>query len=275
MAERLQWLSCSAEVGGWYRRNAVACGCAARCATLVRVKQPEKKLAVGSSLTPSLESDSSGAADELLDVSVPSVSGFYIALAEQGKLQQLPGLLKKRYRLCREVADVTAKLQDINNPGWLAMFGGGRPNFATDLPKRAARLEEVKSKKSSQLAQIEAQIRRIDPALLEIEVPAETDSSGASRAIGPQENWAVAKRNQLIQKHARTKKSHLAICKALDLELAEFQDAPPIGVPQKWVQEFGNGWKEKYKRWNFYEAAYRDPRTKNRMQKMISVAKAR
>lgn len=208
-----------------------------------------------------------------MDVSVPTVSGFYIDLEKQGKLQELPGLLKRRDRLYREVADATAKLQNINNRGWLVAFRRGRANFVSDLRKRAARLEEVKSKTSSQLAEVESRIKWIDPAALEIAVPVETSSSVASGDIGLQENWEVAKRNQLIQKLARTRKSDLEICKALDLEFAEVQDAPPIGVPQKWVKEFGKGWKEKYNSWNFYEAAYKDPRTKGRMQTMISKAK--
>ena len=52
------------------------------------------------------------------------------------------------------------------------------------------------------------------------------------------------------------------------------RDAPPLGIPEGWVEKFGDEWRGKH-RWNFYFAAYRDPRTKNRMQKMISKAKTR
>ena len=236
------------------------------------MKQRSKKVAGDTSLTPSLEGGAGGGTpDETLDVSVPSVSGFYIDLEKQGKLQELPGLLKRRDRLYREVADATAKLQNINNRGWLVAFRRGRANFVSDLRKRAARLEEVRSKKSSQLAEIESQIAQIDPRALEIALPVGTTSPETISDIGLQENLDVARRDRLIQKLSNTEKSSLAICRALDFELGN-QDAPPTGIPGRWVKQYGDGWKKRHG-WKFYEAAYKDPSTKNAMQKMISVAK--
>ena len=236
------------------------------------MKQRSKKVAGDTSLTPSLEGGAGGGTpDETLDVSVPSVSGFYIDLEKRGKLRELSELMKKRDRLHREVANKTAERQKINDRGYLLAFRRGRANFVWELQKKAARVEEVISKKSTQLAEIESQIAQIDPRALEIAVPAGTSSPETISDIGLQENLDVARRDRLIQKLSNTEKSSLAICRALDFELGN-QDAPPTGIPGRWVKQYGDGWKKRHG-WKFYEAAYKDPSTKNAMQKMISVAK--
>jgi hypothetical protein len=57
-----------------------------------------------------------------LDVSVPSVSGHYIELEEQGKLEELLRLQKERERLKRNLMVTNVELSQFGNPLWLHFY---------------------------------------------------------------------------------------------------------------------------------------------------------
>ncbi len=214
-----------------------------------------------------------------LNVSVPSASGHYIDLEKQGKLEQLLKLQNKREQLQQELMITNAQLSKFENRLWLLQFYVGvrnrGGNFQSALNRAAQRLERRKEKWGTELAEIEEQISRIDPLILRIPIPAISDISSSTQMweIPDKRDQYVFLRDHEIKRLAKKGLSASKICGQLDLAFAAV-DRPPLGIPDKWVQEFGQEWKKKYE-WKFYRAAYNDARTKNRMQKMISKAKKR
>ena len=110
-----------------------------------------------------------------IDVSVESVSGRYLDLEKQGKLEQLLRLEKKREDLRRMLLITDTELGQINNPLWLLEFyfrtRQRRSSFGSSLQKRADQLEKRKAKASGELAEIEKQISRIDPSSCKFRYP--------------------------------------------------------------------------------------------------------
>jgi len=239
------------------------------------VKRPEKERQQFTNLTPNLATDESidkKTGEGLLDVTVPSVSGFYIELAERGKLRELWELNNRRIGLHQELAKITAQLQQINDRGYLLKFGHGRANFPEALRKKAATLEELKRKKSSLLSEIESKITQIDTRVLDLPVAAvSTQRTASSYEDRPRELSDAGKRDQVIRQLSATTKSSLAICIGLDFTLAN-RDAPPTGIPRRWVQKHGERWQRSFG-WRFYQAAYEDRSTRSDIRKLISVAK--
>jgi hypothetical protein len=215
---------------------------------------------------------------EWLDVTVPSVSGHYIELEEQGKLEELLRLKTTWERLKRDLMVTDDELGQFKNPRWLLDFyirtRRRARRYGPTLKSEAARLERTKAKLTAELKALERQIVQMDPAILDIPSSQITGRPDPPLAIGLDDNPHVLVRDLTIKKLAKSGISEDAeICKRLDSELMQ-RDAPPLGIPEAWVEEFGDEWKKKHG-WNFYFAAYRHPRTKNRMQKMISKAKVR
>jgi hypothetical protein len=215
-----------------------------------------------------------------LDVSVPSVSGHYIELEEQGKHGELLRLQKERESLKRNLMITNVELSQFGNPLWLLDFYVRTSNqgrkFGSALNGEADQLERRKQKLNAELEAVEKQITRIDPLILTIPLPqvAEIISPERLPTIGPDDDPFVLVRDYTIKKLVKRGISDDAeICKRLDSELMG-RDAAPLGIPETWVEKFGDEWRKKFG-WNFYFAAYRDSRTKNRMQKMISKAKTR
>ncbi len=112
--------------------------------------------------------------DTLLDVSAPSVSGTYIKLAEEGKLDELVTLQDKRVQLHQDLAIVKLSLRNVNDPLWLLNFyvkSKPRGRFAAKLKKYVAKLEERKAKRTADVTEVEKRIYRIEPRILDIPLP--------------------------------------------------------------------------------------------------------
>lgn len=214
-------------------------------------------------------------------VSVESISGKYLELERQGKLADLVKLQKKREQLCFDLLTVEAELSQINNPLWLLNYFVEKKGkqFAQKLKSRAERLERGKKTTREKIAEVEDQIRKIEPLILEISPPlpiAQTDKSTLTAPFLRADDYFDARvflRDFVIQRIAQKEDSNENICIAMDGELG-IRGGPPIGFPQPWLDDFGAEWSKKYPD-NFYLAAYKDPRTQKRMQSMISKAKKR
>jgi hypothetical protein len=234
-------------------------------------------------------SNSTDSSSEFLDVSVGSISGRYIELAEQGKLVDLVRLQKERERLALELNSINTKMLLCNDPIWLLNFTirasrkGGR--YGDKLRKEVSRLEKEKGWRTERLAKVEEQIRELEPSLLQIPiVPAASGSAPARLLPTPfldvpnfRDHHALV-RDFIIKRLCRARRniSDEEICAELDLELGDGK-APPDGIPDAWVLKYGEDWKRGNTKspYSFYRAAYRDSRTKNSMQKMIATAKTR
>lgn len=217
-------------------------------------------------------------AGELLDVTVPSVSGHYIELERQGKLSELLELEQQRERLSLELILVNAELARFESPVWILNLGvrvrrAGK-KLEPELRRVANQLDRRRNTAAAKLREVEGKIARIDPLILQqpaavqhepiLAPPLETARS---------ETKSVLFRDWVIKVLAQKCESDAQVCKQLDLELAS-RDAPPIGIPESWNDDYGEEWRKKYG-WNFYQAAYDDKRTRNRIQKMIWKAKTR
>ena len=110
-----------------------------------------------------------------LDVSVPSVSGRYIELEQQGKLGELLRLQKERERLKRNLMVTNVELSQFGNPLWLLDFyvrtGNQGRKFGSALNGEADQLERRKQKLNAEIQAVEKQITRIDPHILTIPLP--------------------------------------------------------------------------------------------------------
>ncbi len=232
------------------------------------------------------ETPASDDADEALDVSVPSLSGTYIELEKQGKLDALLALQKERERLQFELMATNAELSQFNNPIWLTNFYiMNRPKgrrFGAALTNRADSLEKQKRHLGERIIEVEREMASISPLILQMSPPAPVlDTSFHHTALKSTPFLDVSEhtdtfalvRDLMIKKYAQKGLSDAEICGQLDLELM-VPDRPPLGIPQRWLDDYRDDWGKKYQ-WRLYQAAYKDPRTKNLMQKMISKAKVR
>jgi len=217
-----------------------------------------------------------GREDELLDVSLVGISGRYIELEKQGKLEELLELQETRKRLSVDLMVVESELSEFGNPLCLLNFYAKVRNragkFDTQLKARAARLEKQRAKLRGDLTKIEGQISRIEPLLLTVPF---ADAPNVERppAIRIGEDSFVLVRDYEIKLAAAEGLSDLDICKRLDFKLVQ-PTGVPLGMPERWKEEFGEIWKRSYGGVS-YVAAYQCPETKNNVQKMISVAKSR
>jgi hypothetical protein len=215
--------------------------------------------------------------DDLLDVSVVGISGRYIELAEQGKLDELVGLQEKRRHLLDSLTIIESELSQFGNPVWLLNFFVKAQNrakkFGTELPRRARQLERQRTKLRAEIEEIEKQIARIEPLILKAPLH-QIPVAERLPAIKSGENPFVLVRDYEIKLAASEGLSDLDICKRLDLTLTVQGAEAPVGMPEQWAEEFGETWKKRYGGVS-YVAAYRYPQTKNRLQKMISTAKTR
>jgi hypothetical protein len=208
------------------------------------------------------------------NTNTPSVSGAFMELAEQGKLQRVMDLMAEYSNLSAGLSEVEAALKECHNPIWLKDYSKrvrrqGR-SFQKDLPRHTKQLERRK-------AQIVARRDRVLTKLQEIDVPAPEgtfttlaippDKQAFSQTlqnlpIGSNANAPKRFRDQLIRELAHL--SDEEICRRLDA-LLMLHDSPPIGFPDDWP--------EKHKVSKYLDA-YASKSCKNLVQKLISKAKA-
>jgi hypothetical protein len=211
-------------------------------------------------------------------VLVDTVSGKYLELDRQGKLAELVKLQSKRQHLRFALATIEAELSQFSNPLWLLNFFVKKKGeqFNRKLQNRDDILERQRKALQKTIAAVEEEIRKIEPLILEIPIPNIDTSFPSSPFLEIDENADayIVVRDYVIKQCASKGYSDERICKTLDHKLM-VRDGPPKGIPDNWIEKFGEEWVKKYHNYNFYLAAYTDRRTKNRMQKMISTAKKR
>lgn len=224
--------------------------------------------------------DQNANCDQVLDVSAPSWSGHFIQLEQEGKLEQLLELWGHREKLRRKLQTTEIDLSQFGNPLWLLesyiRIRNTGDRFGPRLKAQARALEERKKKLATELSEVEREISLIDPMILSVVPKPALEPSLPVRlpGIAANENAFVLVRDYLIKQASALGWSDEQICTRLDGELAR-RGEPPVGIPQKWADDYGEQWNKPTPDWKFYSAAYNDKRTKNLMQKMISKAKVR
>ena len=206
----------------------------------------------------------------LIDVSsAVGTSGWFLRLARDGQLNKVSDLVIKRTELMIDLAEVENLLVAFNDPRAISEFVvwcvNAKKEFISEFVKRVRKLEVRK-------ASLHAKLRAVDGKLDELtkEEPLEgewTTSTEPMTSLVPRvvrkSNPYRAKRNEIIDQNHQ--KSTLEICTILDRTLGWEGIVDHRYFPERWAEDFGIR--------NFVNA-YRDPRTKNCVNKMISGRRA-
>ena len=203
------------------------------------------------------------------------MSGAYIHLARQGKLDDFSRLQTTFWELRAELQNIEQKLTKCNDPVWLANFAASarrvRKKFEAALASHVAQLEQRRSAIAVKLENSRRGIEKLEKSLpigmgtsTTLATPAPSAMfSTAPRfsGSGPNASVPVQLRDQTIQKYRMLPDRQ--ICLKLDAELIQ-SGGPPVGLPVSWQEDFAA---------ISFTSAYDDPRLRNRVQKLIWKAK--
>jgi hypothetical protein len=201
---------------------------------------------------------------ESLDLSVPvGGSGMFIQLHQNGAFQNVQPLWTKYCRLQKRLDGVHTCLGLCNDHSWLFKFAEEcrrqNKDFEKELRLLANSLEESKAILETQIGEICSKMAEVDPALLRVSHtlvnPRMPYAYEASCFSSKKSDIAVLKRNAVVAKY-----SHLR-----SRELCVSFDAEDVPVPDEWTQQFPEI--------DFWKTAYKNRICRNRIQKMICVAK--
>ena len=201
---------------------------------------------------------------ESLDLSVPvGGSGMFIHLHQNGALQKVQPLWTKYCRLQKRLDDVHAAIVLCNDNESLFRFleecQRQNKDFEKTLRLLANRLNNSKVTLERQIGEICSTIGEVDPALLRVSHtlvnPRMLHAYDASRLSFKKSGHAVLARNMIIAKYSDLRSFELCI---------RF-DAEDVPLPEEWTKAFPeiHSWK----------TAYKNRICRNRIQKMICVAK--
>jgi hypothetical protein len=201
---------------------------------------------------------------ESLDLSVPvGGSGTFIQLHQKGALQKVQPLWSKYRRLQKRLDGVHASIGLCNDHASLFKFAEEcrrqNKDFEKELRLLANRLKHSKITLETQIAEISSKIEKVDPALLGVSHtlvnPRMFLAYDASRSSFKTSCITVLTRNSFVGKYPHLRSREL--CMRFDVE-----DVP---VPEEWTKAFPeiDSWK----------TAYENRICRNRIQKMICVAK--
>lgn len=206
---------------------------------------------------------------ETLDVRVPSASGKYMQLAREEKLEVLDGLVEQQRDLEKELSEVEQELKNFKDREWLlqryrTLRREGK-RFEDCLPQYAENLEKQKIRIRAQLEEVCQRIREIDPYLLE------TGQSAGDQVgkVSPTTNSLTISRRSDPLLIARDVAAWMCgpvpikkVCGKLDIVCGKH--SPSVGLPENWTKKYGV---------ETYSDAYKHPRLRNSVQKMISCAR--
>ena len=203
--------------------------------------------------------------DDLIDVTNDvGLSGKFIKLARERRLEKVCKMIRKREDLVRKLCEAEGARRACNDQVSLARLEKWcreqKRDFEAHLRKTAADAERKKGKLMLELQSVEQWLAEeelicdwtIDPGPMTSLVP----------TIVKRSDPLFDERNAIIDANPRLR--HLAICKLLDQTLALTGDISSH-LPNHWINDF--------KVSNFTEA-YRHPKCRNRVQRMISGRRA-
>jgi hypothetical protein len=199
--------------------------------------------------------------DDFIDVTNDvGLSGKFIRLARERRLEKVCKMVRKREDLVRTLDEVVGALRACHDQVSLARLEKWcrerKRDFEVHLRKTSADAEQKKGKLMLALQEIEQWLAEeelicdwtIDPGPMTSLVP----------TILKRSDPLFDERNAIIDANPRLR--HLAICQLLDQKLALTGDVSSH-LPNHWINDFGVS--------NFTEA-YLHPKCRNRVQRMIS-----
>jgi hypothetical protein len=201
---------------------------------------------------------------ESVDLSVPvGGSGMFIQLHQNGALQNVQPLWTKYCRLQKRLDGVHTSLGLCNDHAWLFKFAEEckrqNKDFEKELRPLANSLEELKAILERQIGEICSKMDDVYPALLRVSHtlvnPRMLYAYEAAYFSSKKSEIAVLKRNAVIAKYPHLRSRELWVRFA----------AEDVPVPEEWTRQFPEI--------DSWETAYKNRICRNRIQKMICVAK--
>lgn len=193
-----------------------------------------------------------------------SASGRFLQLAQNGQLVAVSEVIQNRVSIAKELAEVEGQLSACNDPvrlAELAIFcSTGKRDFELELRKVVANLEARKCRLLARLHQIDQRLDQEELGLEWVVNPAPITSL-VPRLVRERDPF-VAERNEIIDKNINL--STQQICRILDRNFA--RDGCCDQLPKPWALRCEV---------NSFIEAYRNPRLRNNVQKMISVRRSR
>lgn len=196
-----------------------------------------------------------------------SASGAFVQSSRDGRLQALAAEVAGYSRLFVQKTRIDQKLQDCNDPIWLAEFarrvGQGdfearlRGTIEVLLRKRDALIRELATARDRLGDQAPAFPSVVEASSRERAVTGAT----SNRQFRPAHNQLIAERNRIIKKYRHL--SHLQICYRLDEVREPGTDFSRL-LPDLWKMGFGV---------KTFVSAYRLKQCRPRVQRLISGAK--
>jgi hypothetical protein len=201
---------------------------------------------------------------DLIDVTNEvGISGKFLKLARNGRLVAVSGAIQNRAKIAKELAEVEGKLNACNDPATLSELAiwcsTRRGDFGPKLKKLAANLEYRKCRLLAALRGADQRLHQ-DELSLEWDVdPTALMTSLVPRLVRKSDQF-VAERNEVIDRNLNL--THEEICRHLDQELGWEGRECGEHLPKTWVLRY---------RIDSFLAAYRHPKCRNLVHKLISV----
>jgi hypothetical protein len=193
------------------------------------------------------------------------VSGRFIELARTGRLAPVSKAIWDRSHVARELAEIEAKLRACNDPATLAEFA---IRCSTRTGDFISRLRQVVAKLEAQKSQVLAKLRKIDEQANKLDLGVEWAVTAAPMiSLVPRHlkkaDRHVVERNEVIDEHLGL--AGREVCKVLDQHFVRDGQCYDH-LPKTWALRHDV---------HTFTEAYRHPRCKNLVEKMISVRRAR
>lgn len=192
-------------------------------------------------------------------------SGEFLKMWRNGQLENVCRLIDERDAIVTSLAEIELTRKSCNSPSALTEFavccGQRRRDFARELRKKAANLEDRRARLNAKLRDINERLASAVPRL-DFTIDSAPTGSLVPRVIRKQ-NEFVADRNNIIDDNATLPTEE--ICKLLDRHFScksEVYDQ----LPKSWARDFSV---------KTFRDAYRDPECRNRVHKLISVRRRR
>ena len=204
-----------------------------------------------------------------VDDGVVVISKEWSELEQRGDLYRVAQLRIECRKLMADRENTWKELEQLGNWAFMDKFAvrmhhAGK-SFTKHFERKLALVDQRRIKLDRKIRETIQKILDLDGSFVSPErgTGKKTEVRGSARVfnLNPRTGSDAAYRDALIRQYANL--SNEDICGKLDLALGQ-SAAAARGLPERWAHKFGL---------NSYQDAYKDLRTKNLVQKLISKAK--
>jgi hypothetical protein len=226
-----------------------------------RITRPEKRI-----------TNKKGSSQDDYDFGRAHVVDEYHELEQEGKLNRVARLRIECRKLLAELDNVWALILS-RDQDWLDKFAlrmlHEKKNAAENLQRQVDTLDSRRRKLAVKIRKTILQIAALGGSFDPQQRPHSSRIAKAStntQDFGPGRNASgpAQWRDFIIRNNA--KMSNEDLCKRLDFEFMQSGEQPAQGLPENWTNKYGV---------KSYAEAYKNPKTKPLIQKLISKAKQR